>query len=42
MFWLDTVIVAMAVIGAIGLVMDRLLAAVEARLQRWRVEGMPA
>jgi sulfonate transport system permease protein len=42
MFWLDTVIVAMAVIGVIGLVMDRLLAAVETRLQRWRVEGMPA
>ena len=42
MFWLDTVIVAMAVIGAVGLVMDRLLAAVEARLQRWRIEGVAA
>ena len=40
MFWLDTVIVAMAVIGIVGLVMDRSLGAVEARLQRWRVEGL--
>jgi sulfonate transport system permease protein len=45
MFWLDTVIVAMAVIGVVGLVMDRALGAVEARLQRWRAldleEGRP-
>jgi ABC-type nitrate/sulfonate/bicarbonate transport system permease component len=34
--------VAMAVIGLVGLVMDRLLASVEARLQRWRVDGVPA
>jgi hypothetical protein len=39
MFWLDTVIVAMAVIGLIGLAMDRSLGAVEARLQRWRADG---
>lgn len=39
MFWLDTVIVAMAVIGLIGLAMDRGLGAAEARLQRWRVDG---
>ena len=42
MFWLDTVIVTMVVIGLVGLVMDRLLGAIEARLQRWRVEEIPA
>jgi sulfonate transport system permease protein len=36
MFWLDTVLVAMFVIGAIGFASDKLLAIVEARLQRWR------
>ncbi|MBS7703776.1 ABC transporter permease [Chelatococcus asaccharovorans] len=35
MFWLDTVVVGMIVIGLIGYVSDRLLASVEARLQRW-------
>lgn len=39
MFWLDTVLVAMAVIGVIGFLMDRTLAAIETRLQRWRLEG---
>ena len=37
MFWLDMVIVAMAVIGVVGFVMDRALRAVETRLQRWHV-----
>ena len=36
MFWLDTVLVAMIVIGLIGFASDKLLAIVEARLQRWR------
>lgn len=38
MFWLDTVIAAMVVIGVVGLAMDRGLAAIEARLQRWRAD----
>jgi sulfonate transport system permease protein len=40
MFWLDTVLVAMIVIGAIGFLSDRLLATVETRLQRWRTDGV--
>ncbi|GLH80027.1 ABC transporter permease [Bradyrhizobium sp. SSBR45G] len=40
MFWLDTVLVAMLVIGVIGFVSDWLLAGVEARLQRWRTDGV--
>ncbi|MBR1134558.1 MULTISPECIES: ABC transporter permease [Bradyrhizobium] len=40
MFWLDTVLVAMIVIGIIGFASDKLLAAVEARLQRWRTDGV--
>lgn len=40
MFWLDTVIVAMVVIGVVGFVMDRTLRAVETRLQRWRVASL--
>lgn len=38
MFWLDTVLVAMIVIGIIGFVSDKALALIEARLQRWRIE----
>jgi sulfonate transport system permease protein len=37
MFWLDTMIVAMILIGIIGYVMDAALAAVEMRLQAWRI-----
>jgi sulfonate transport system permease protein len=37
MFWLDTMIVAMILIGIAGYVMDAALAAVEARLQAWRI-----
>jgi len=40
MFWLDTVLVAMIVIGVIGFVSDKLLAIVEARLQRWRADDV--
>lgn len=40
MFWLDTVLVAMIVIGIIGFASDKLLALVEARLQRWRIDGV--
>ncbi|MGY3452047.1 ABC transporter permease [Bradyrhizobium sp. USDA 4353] len=40
MFWLDTVLVAMIVIGVIGFVSDKLLASVESRLQRWRTDGV--
>jgi len=39
MFWLDTVLMAMLVIGVIGFVSDKLLAVVERRLQRWRTDG---
>ncbi|WP_233475315.1 ABC transporter permease [Bradyrhizobium brasilense] len=39
MFWLDTVLVAMIVIGVIGFVSDKILAAIEARLQTWRIDG---
>jgi len=40
MFWLDTVLVAMIVIGIIGFASDKLLASVETRLQRWRTDGV--
>ncbi|MDH2384349.1 ABC transporter permease [Bradyrhizobium sp. CER78] len=40
MFWLDTVLVAMIVIGVIGFLSDRVLAVVETRLQRWRIDGV--
>jgi sulfonate transport system permease protein len=36
MFWLDTMMGAMLVIGVIGFVLDRVMAALEARLLRWR------
>lgn len=36
MFWLDTGILSMVLIGLVGFVMDRACAAIEARLQRWR------
>jgi sulfonate transport system permease protein len=37
MFWLDTVIMAMAVIGVIGFVLDKGLELIERRLQRWKL-----
>lgn len=37
MFWLDTMIFAMIVIGLAGFLMDYALARVEARMQRWRL-----
>jgi sulfonate transport system permease protein len=37
MFWLDTMIVAMILIGMVGYLMDKVLAAIEARLQSWRI-----
>ena len=40
MFWLDTVLVAMSVIGLIGFVSDKILALVEARLQRGRTDDL--
>jgi sulfonate transport system permease protein len=36
MFWLDTMMGAMAVIGIVGFLLDRLMAVAERRLQRWR------
>ncbi len=39
MFWLDTMIVAMVIIGLVGFAMDKLLALVEARLQSWRIDA---
>jgi sulfonate transport system permease protein len=39
MFWLDTMIVAMVIIGLVGFVMDSVLASLEARLQTWRITG---
>lgn len=36
MFWLDTMMAAMAVIGLIGFLLDRIMATVELRLQGWR------
>jgi sulfonate transport system permease protein len=40
MFWLDTVLMAMIVIGVIGFASDKILAAVEAGLQRWRTDDV--
>ncbi len=37
MFWLDTVMAAMVVIGIIGFILDQAMATMERRLQRWRV-----
>jgi sulfonate transport system permease protein len=37
MFWLDTMMAAMAVIGVVGFLLDRVMAALELRLQRWRL-----
>ena len=37
MFWLDTMMVAMLIIGIVGFTLDRIMGAVEARLQRWRL-----
>jgi len=37
MFWLDTMMGAMLVIGIVGFSLDRGMAAIEARLQRWRL-----
>jgi sulfonate transport system permease protein len=39
MFWLDTVLVSMAVIGLAGFLTDKVLAIIERRLQRWRIDG---
>lgn len=39
MFWLDTMIVAMVIIGAVGFAMDKTLALLEARLQSWRIDA---
>jgi sulfonate transport system permease protein len=36
-FWLDTMMGAMLIIGIVGFALDRIMAAVEARLQRWRL-----
>ncbi|WP_244485320.1 ABC transporter permease [Bradyrhizobium tropiciagri] len=40
MFWLDTVLVAMIVIGVIGFVSDKILAVIETGLQRWRIDDV--
>ena len=37
MFWLDTMIGAMLIIGIVGFALDRVMAVMEARLQRWRL-----
>jgi sulfonate transport system permease protein len=37
MFWLDTMMGAMLIIGIVGFALDRIMATVEARLQRWRL-----
>ena len=37
MFWYDTVVLAMVLIGMVGFALDKSLALVERRLQRWRV-----
>jgi sulfonate transport system permease protein len=39
MFWLDTMILAMILIGIVGFVMDAGLAFVETRMQAWRVDA---
>ena len=38
MFWLDTVLVSMIVIGLVGFVTDKVPAIVEQHLQRWRID----
>jgi sulfonate transport system permease protein len=38
MFWLDTVLVSMIVIGLVGFLTDKVLAVVERHLQRWRID----
>jgi sulfonate transport system permease protein len=37
MFWLDTMMGAMLIIGIVGFLLDRVMATLEARLQRWRL-----
>jgi sulfonate transport system permease protein len=37
MFWLDTMMGAMLIIGIVGFALDRVMAMLEARLQRWRL-----
>jgi sulfonate transport system permease protein len=37
MFWLDTMMGAMIVIGIVGFGLDRIMAVIEQRLQRWRL-----
>jgi sulfonate transport system permease protein len=37
MFWLDTMMGAMLIIGIVGFALDRIMAGIEARLQRWRL-----
>ena len=37
MFWLDTMMGAMLIIGAVGFALDRIMATLEARLQQWRL-----
>ena len=36
MFWLDTMMAAMLIIGIVGFALDRVMASIEASLQRWR------
>ena len=38
MFWLDTVLVSMLVIGLVGFLSDKVLAVVEQHLQQWKVD----
>jgi sulfonate transport system permease protein len=38
MFWLDTVLVSMLVIGLVGFATDKVLALIERHLQRWRLD----
>jgi sulfonate transport system permease protein len=37
MFWLDTMMGAMLIIGIVGFLLDRIMATFETRLQRWRL-----
>ena len=39
MFWLDTMLAAMLVIGIVGYLMEAGLAAAEARLEGWRIDA---
>ncbi|MGV6875189.1 ABC transporter permease [Pseudochelatococcus sp. B33] len=39
MFWLDTMIFSMILIGLVGFLMDHVLARIEIRLQRWKLTG---